>query len=217
MNFELLVHHVKKSIEHAMHNCSKLSSDILDMEGMSGFKNRHLYNNLCSLGYLTYVEVGTWKGSSFLSAMYHNNVEGICIDNWSEFGGPKNEFLSNVGLHLTKENIRIIDKDCWSITSEDLPKPIDIYLYDGPHTFEDHRKAITHYSKFFSEYVIIIIDDWMCDWADVKSGTMAGFAESNLTILFKCEIPLVNTNLHHQRGDTFWNGCGIFICSRASS
>jgi hypothetical protein len=27
--------------------------------------------------------------------MFRNKAKIICIDNWSEFGGPKNEFLIN--------------------------------------------------------------------------------------------------------------------------
>jgi len=41
-----------------------------------------------------------------------------------------------------------------------------------------------------------------------------GIAEMKLKIHYSCEIPLVNTTVHHQGGDTFWNGCGVFVCER---
>ena len=59
-----------------------------------------------------------------------------------------------------------------------------------------------------------MVDDWTCDWVDVKRGTMDGIAEMKLKIHYSCEIPLVNTTVHHQGGDTFWNGCGVFVCER---
>ena len=46
-----------------------------------------------------------------------------------------------------------------------------------------------------------MVDDWTCDWVDVKRGTMDGIAEMKLKNHYSCEIPLVNT----------WNGCRVFI------
>jgi hypothetical protein len=212
---ESLIQHVETSIDNAYKNISKLPEDILQMEGMSGRKTRHLYNNICSLANKTYVEVGTYKGSSFISAMYSNkDISGTCIDNWSEFGGPKDIFYSNVKKHLTTESFTVIDKDCWSITKEDIKDPIDIFLYDGAHTYIDQKKAILYFHSFFSKYVIIMVDDWMCDWVQVKDGTLDGIEDTALKVHYSKEIPLVNTTTFHTGGDTFWNGCGVFVCER---
>jgi len=215
MDLSVLIEHTKDSIEKAFNNISNISNDILTMEGMTGNKTRHLYNNICNLNGSTYVEVGTWKGSSFISAMYKNeNTYGISIDNWSEFGGPKGELINNVNTYLVNMNVKLIDKDSWLINETDINKPIDIYLYDGAHTYEDQKKAITYYHKFFSKYVIIMVDDWTCDWVDVKKGTLDGISEMNLKVHYSHEIGLVTTSSHHSGGDTFWNGCGIFVCER---
>ena len=214
MELQELINHVKDSIVKSYNNTSKVSYDILKIDGMSGNKTRHLYNNICNLENSTYLEVGTWKGSSFISAMYKNpNTYGICIDNWSEFGGPREEFFNNLNTHIENKNIKIIDKDCWEITDDDINKTIDIYMYDGEHSYESQKKAITYYNKFFSKYIIIMIDDWIC-WQRVIDGTIAGIKEMNLIIHYFYEIPLVNTNNFHIGGDTFWNGCGIFVCER---
>lgn len=215
MDLSVLIEHTKQSIEKAFNNISKLSSDILTIEGMSGDKTRHLYNNICDLSGSTYVEVGTWKGSSFISAMYKNeNTYGISIDNWSEFGGPKADLIHNVNKYLVNNNVKLLDKDCWLINETDINKSIDIYMYDGAHTYEDQKKAITYYHKFFSKHVIIMVDDWACDWVHVKKGTLDGISEMNLKVHYSHEIGLVNTLGHHTGGDTFWNGCGVFVCER---
>jgi hypothetical protein len=76
---------------------SNLPNWILEMDGMSGKKYRHFVNNLISkIDNPRYLEVGCWKGSTSCSAIYNNNVIAYCIDNWSEFGGPKNIFCENV-------------------------------------------------------------------------------------------------------------------------
>jgi hypothetical protein len=211
-----LIIHTSKSILNAYSNQSNLTEDVLSVEGMSGNKTRHLYNNICNLNNANYLEIGTWKGSSFISAMYNNtNTKGYCVDNWVEFGGPKNEFYNNINKFLsTKSNKIIIDKNCWEITKDDIVDTIDIFLYDGHHSYESQKKAITYYHNFFSKYVIIMVDDWTCDWVDVKKGTLDGINEMKMKIHFSYEIPLVNTSQHHCGGDTFWNGCGIFICEK---
>jgi hypothetical protein len=211
-----LIGHVKRSISMACNNMSKLTEDILRIEGMSGDKTRHLYNNICSLEGVNYLEVGSYKGSSTVSAMFKNNIRGYCVDNWGQYGG-RSEFASNVQKFLPSNDIRVIEKDCWLMTLDDVKDSIQIFLYDGSHTYEDQKRAITYFTPFFSERVIIMIDDWMCDWVDVKSGTLDGIKEANLKVLFQHEIGLVNTTDYHVGGDTFWNGCGIFVCERKNT
>ncbi len=203
-----LIEHTKCSIQSAFGNKSKLNNQVLQIEGKSGNKTRHLYNNICNIPGARYLEVGTWKGSSFISAMYSNNIEGICIDNWSEFDGPRDEFEENVRTFLPKSNVKIINEDCWSV--EGL-SDINIFMYDGAHTYQDQKKAVTHFAKFCSRPFVLMVDDWTCDWVDVKRGTMDGISEMGLKVLYSQEIGLVNTNIHHQGGDTFWNGCGVFV------
>lgn len=212
---QCLIEHIQASVYNAFHNISKLSQDVLAMEGMSGDKTRHLYNNICNFPNKTYLEVGTYKGSSFISAMYDNDVHGMCIDNWSEFGG-KDDFFANIKKFATHlpPTLHVIDKDCWTVTKDDVPQAIDIFMYDGAHTYDDQKKAITHFAPFFAEYCILIVDDWKCDWVQVRDGTMDGIHESGLKILHKEEIGLVNTIDFHQGGDTFWNGCGVFLCKK---
>jgi len=214
---EQLIEHAKNAIQHAYCNSSKLNAEHMKLEGMTGHKTRHLYNQMCSLIGSTYCEVGTWKGSSFISAMYDNpSCFGYCIDNWSEFGGPREEACQLIKQHLGENacNYKVLDKDCWQIDSSDITNPVDIYLYDGAHTYEDQKRAITYYKQFFAKYVIIMVDDWTCDWADVKPGTLDGIKEAGLKVHFQHEIGLVNTTQHHASGNTFWNGCGIFVCER---
>lgn len=211
-----LAQHMARSIQGALLNESKVSPAILGIQGFSGNKTRHLYNNLCSLPNATYLEIGTYTGSTLISALYKNpGCKGVCVDNWSEFNGPRDEFILNATQFLTNgETFRLIDKDCWQVTPEDIPERATIFLYDGWHSYETQKKAITYYYKFWDKYSIVLIDDWTCDWVDVKRGTMDGFAESPLRILAQQEIGLINTTQHHFGGDTFWNGCGIFLVER---
>lgn len=214
---EQLINHVELSVDNANNNLSKLTSEILSMDGMSGNKTRHLYNNICSLNGANYLEIGTWKGSSFISAFYNNEINPIVIDNWTEFNGPKDEFISNVNKFCPDTKFNFIEKDCFKVTDDEIKSiydSIDIYLFDGAHDYESQRKAITYYKHLFSKYVIIIIDDFRSDtpeWANVKKGTYDGIKESRLTIHHSVEI------ITHQESSgrlEYWNGFGLFICEK---
>jgi hypothetical protein len=208
-----LIDHVRQAVANAFANVSKLPVEITDgLEGMSGAKTRHLYNNVCSLQGATYLEVGTFKGSSFIAAMYGNpTLRGICIDHWSEFGG-REDFYRNLKSHLPgASNVTVIDDNCWDVR---LSQKVDIFMYDGAHSYEDHKRAITHFAPCFSNRVVLMIDDWCCDWVSVRRGTLDGIRAAGLKVLWSQEIGLVNADRFHQGGDTFWNGCGIFVCAK---
>jgi hypothetical protein len=214
-DIEQLIEHTKSSVDSANNNISKLTPEILSMDGMSGNKTRHLYNNICSLSNANYLEIGTWKGSSFISAFYKNEINPIVIDNWAEFNGPKNEFIANVNRFCPNRKFNFIEKDCFKVTDSEIKSiydSIDIYLFDGAHDYESQKKAITYYKHLFSKYVIIIIDDFRSDtpaWSNVKKGTYDGIEESGLIIHHSVEI------ITHQESSgrsEYWNGFGLFVC-----
>ena len=93
--------HVEIAFENAEKGISKITEEIIEMEGMSGIKTRHFYNNLLNRADARYLEIGTWKGSSVCSAMCGNQAKVVCIDNWSQFGGPKGEFISKIILFFS--------------------------------------------------------------------------------------------------------------------
>ena len=51
--------HITKCLELADKELSKADPEIFDMEGLSGNKTRHFYNNICSMEDARYLEVGT--------------------------------------------------------------------------------------------------------------------------------------------------------------
>jgi len=219
MKYELshLIDHVEKSVKNANEGISKLPKEILQMEGMSGIKTRHLYNNICSLDNANYLEIGTCKGSSFVSSLYGNSINALAIDNWSEFNGPKNEFLANMKNLCPNMKYNFIEKNCFSIEDSDIHnvyESVDIYLYDGAHDYLSQKNAITHYSKFLSKYSIIIIDDFRSDthnWSQVKKGTYDGLQEAGLIVHKNIEI------ISKQESDgalEYWNGFGLFVCEK---
>ena len=206
-----LVNNIEISLHKSDLYQSKITPDIINMEGMSGKKTRHFYNNICSMDDSRYLEIGTWKGSSICAAMCGNNMKCLCIDNWSEFGGPKEEFLKNFNLYKGNNKATFIESNCWDVNLNNIDK-FNIYMYDGNHTEESHFKAINYYLSCLDNEFIYLVDDWNHD--PVRYGTMCSIKDNNLKIIYKKEI-FTDCNPGIQKSYNDWhNGICIFVLKK---
>lgn len=185
--------HIELSFQNAENNISKITQDIINMEGMTGINTRHFYNNLLNMPDARYIEIGTWKGSSVCSAMCGNKAEVVCIDNWSEFGGPKYEFLYNFEKFKGENDAMFIENDCFNVDVSTLSK-FNIYMYDGNHTNESHYNALLHFYNCLDDIFIFIVDDW--NWKDVRAGTLRSIEKLNLKNFYSKEIRTTNDDTH---------------------
>jgi hypothetical protein len=207
MSFATLKQHVRTAFENAEKGISKITPGILSMEGMTGKKTRHFYNNLLNKEDARYLEIGTWKGSSVCSAMCNNKATVVCIDNWSQFGGPKHEFLVNFNTYKGENNASFIENDCYKVDTSTLPN-FNIYMYDGLHKKEDHYNALVHYYPCLDDMFVFVVDDW--NWVHVREGTFESFEKLNLSVLYEKEI---NTE-YNGVVDTWWNGIYVAILQK---
>jgi hypothetical protein len=214
MEFEFYKNLVEKSFENAENGVSKINDDIINLDGMTGTKTRHFYNNLLNFEDARYLEIGTWKGSSVCSAMYGNNAKVTCIDNWSEFGGPKKEFIKNFNKFKKNNNAVFIEQDCYKVDTSKLAK-YNIYMFDGNHTYDSHYKALNHYIHNLDDVFIFIVDDW--NWSDVRDATKKSIENLNLEVLYEKEIRMTNDNSHTPKEiakKTWWNGIYVSILKK---
>jgi hypothetical protein len=205
---------IERAINRAKMEQSNLTPEVLASEGMSSPKIRHLYNNLGALA-TGYVEIGTWKGASFISTLYGNDLkQSGSIDNFSEFnpdGTVQQIFHDNLKNFLSKDWEGFLwDNDCWAF--EKLPFKPDLYLFDGGHSFEDHKKAVTHFFPMMADRFIFVVDDYSHpDFHAVKEGTLAGLEE------VQDKYKVVKDWELWEEGEgsvRFWNGIGIFLIER---
>jgi hypothetical protein len=212
--FPIYKQHVINAFRLAEQKKSKINEDILRLEGFTGQMTRHLYNNLLNFEDVRYLEIGTYKGSSVCSAMYNNTANIVCIDNWSEFFGPKEEFIYNFNRFKGNNNAYFIECDCFQLDVSVLPK-FNIYMYDGNHTEESHYKALQHYYNVLDDIFIFIVDDW--NWENIRNATFRSIEALKLEILYDKEIRLTWNNEHSPHplaGETWWNGIYVAILKK---
>ena len=205
---------IQTAFKNAENHTSKITNDIIRMDGMSGTMTRHFYNNMLNTEDARYLEIGTWKGSSVCSAMCGNKAKVVCIDNWSEFGGPKIEFLENFNKFKGDNDATFIEDDCYNINVSLLPK-FNIYMYDGNHTDESHYKSLLHYYDCLDDVFIFMVDDW--NLTDVRNGTTQAIQRLNLKVLYERDIRLTWDNTHTPYPlamSSWWNGIYVAILQK---
>lgn len=180
---------VQLSYENALSYQSSISDWVLKINGMSGKKYRHFINNLIrNIKDARYLEIGCWKGSTACSALSNNKVKCYLIDNWSEFGGPKEDFISNLDrckFECVNIDSHFQEIDFRKVDYSQIGK-YNVYLFDGPHTEQDQYDALQVASPALDDEFIFICDDW--NWPDVRSGTKRSIKDLNLEILYSIEI-----------------------------
>ena len=173
----------------------KLPNEIRYMDGMSGKKYRYLINNLVgSTPDARYLEVGSWAGSTACSAMWGNKCKVICIDDWSEFGGPRDRFVQNTNACLTPDiEFSLIESDFRKVDVSKLGK-FNIYMFDGPHEEQDQYDGIYLYQSALDDVYTLIVDDW--NGPGVRKGTIDALEKLGHTVLARMDIMTRNDNVH---------------------
>lgn len=212
VNENSLINALKNSLHRTENGQNSLNEEILKLEGMSGTLYRKFINDLIkSLQDINYLEIGCWKGSTLISALYDNlyHINNyIAIDSWHEFGGPKEEFTNNFKKYI-KQEPNLIDNNCFKVETDKIGiQNINIYFYDGGHSENDHIQALTHYFPLCDDCFIYIVDDY--NWPHVVAGTYKGIINSNLKIVYETSKFTKGNGVK----ETWWNGVGIFVLKK---
>lgn len=146
-----------------------------------------------------FVNVGVWNGFSLLSGMV-GNADKTCIgvDNFSEFGGPKEDFCERFN-EFRSANHHFYEMDYEAYFRQEHNGPIGFYIYDGEHSYTNQLKGLQIAEPYFAEDCLILVDDTNYD--EARQGTI-DFIENSpneYEIIFERET---FCNSH----PTFWNG-----------
>ena len=202
--------------------------DILDrrmVEGMSSKNIRFLINELVRRlpkgG--VYLEIGTYQGSSLLSAVLFNPTKRcIGIDDFSEFDhysivkhmSAQNHFLQENNAFILRANLKkfkspqnvLFIRNSYQAGLKELflkekDLKIDFFFYDGPHTFKDQINAMRMVLPYLAKQCIILVDD--TNQMHLRKANRVFLKE---TRDFKL---LVSISTKKTVSETWWNGIEI--------
>lgn len=210
---------VQDAYELANNYESNLPFEVLMMTGMSGSKNRHILNNLVRMTpNARYLEIGCWRGSTTVSALYENNPEyHAIIDDFSEFPNPdtKNILMENCKKYLGKEP-NFMEVDCFNIDPvANGIKDINIYLFDGLHSANSHFLSIVNYYNSLADNFILVVDDW--SWPNVQKGTVAGLKAARISVSYAIQPgapPVARDPAPPHDPINWWNGYLVAVCKK---
>lgn len=210
---------LSRDVEAAINANTVLPESILQMEGMSGRRYRLFINELVRRTVNPrYLEVGTWAGSTAVSAIYGNKLKVTCIDNWSQFGGPKEKFISNIQSVRTNDvDFRLIESDFRKVDFRNIGV-FNIFLFDGPHGEEDQFDGVCLALPALDNEFLLIVDDWNNN--DVRSGTLRALIERDLNLQSCITIRTTAFGRYpktHMQASDWHNGYFIACCTNADA
>jgi hypothetical protein len=194
------------------------SEPLVDVEGMSSPRVCNLLNRLVA-GMDPgehYLEVGTWKGRTLLSAA-HGNTGRVCyacdkFRFWGRYTGWGYQVRSTLDANIARYREGSAEIRLFAMRSRELfarrlvPGPIGVYFYDGGHSYRATRHGIVAAAPLLSRRSVVLVDDW--NDAPIRKATFDGIAEAGLKVLWA-------RYLEGTAGqDGFWDGVGAFYLER---
>lgn len=156
-----------------------------------------------------FVNVGVWVGFSLFSGMVGNGgKQCVGIDNFSEFGGPREAFMERF------ERFRGPAHEFHEMDYRDYfagphcERPIGVYFYDGDHAYEHQLEGLHAAEPYFTEDCVVFVDD--TNWAPAHQATYDFMASSEREYRVLLDRRTA-TNVH----PTFWNGVIVFQATGA--
>ena len=150
-----------------------------------------------------FINIGVWFGFTFFSGLLGNGSKRcVAIDNFSQFGGPKQRFVERLKLFGTG-NHHFYDVDYAEYIQKIHSGPIGFYIYDGPHDYENQLKGLRLAEPFFGPKCVIMVDD--TNWREPREATYDFIASSKMKYEVLLDVATVQ-NCH----PTYWNGVILF-------
>ena len=190
---------------------TNINENVLQLKGMSGIHYRKFINSLIkNIDTPRYLEVGSYTGSTACAAISNNKCHATCIDNWSQFGGPKEEFHRNIKSNLTKHiKFNFFENDFRKVDYSSIGK-YNVYFFDGPHSEQDQYDGLAYAQDALDNVFIFIVDDY--NVSHVRQGTQRAIESLNLKVLESIEILAVSS-----QNTYWWNGYYISVLQKPST
>ena len=133
----------------------------------------------------SYVELGTFRGTSLIAAMLGNDGDFVAIDNF-EMGHRSREALDeNLAQFGLAGRAEILEGDAFSLLRGGAleGRRVGVYYYDAAHSYEAHLEGLRLVEPYLAEPALVVVDD--TDWEQVRRATqdyLAGQPRARLLV-----------------------------------
>lgn len=112
----------------------------------------------------TCVQVGIYRGFTLLSAaLFNEQCKCIGIDNFNFLNGDgdgESGLINSLNHFNNPKNIEYINENFEDVIDNfKIEEKIDLYLYDGPHDFENQIKGLELIMPYLSDTCLLLVDD----------------------------------------------------------
>ena len=149
-----------------------LRKELIKIDSMSTYAIGYLINRICKnlSKNQIYLNIGCWKGFSLVAGMINTQCKVIGVDNFSQFTGPKNDFIKNFE-NSKKSNHFFFEQDYekYFESLDHTKDKFDFYFYDGEHSYDNQFKNLEIADNFLNVGSLVLIDDINFD--EVYEGT----------------------------------------------
>ena len=206
----------KKAASVAEILITSVNSDFkTSVPGLSSPRIDKLLNELGKIS-TAYLEIGCLSGRTFSSTIAGNKLNAYAVDLWKEGVAAENgsiditvtkdDFVRNILSYKGENKIKIFDCDFIDVDKSGI-KNVDLFLYDGDHSYESTKLAVEYFADTFAEECILIFDD--ANWNGVVDGAVAGIQKAGLTIQY--EKKMLNSIEDELM---WWNGLYIVVIKK---
>ncbi|MFN8608467.1 MAG: glycosyltransferase [Vulcanimicrobiota bacterium] len=152
-----------------------------------------------------FVNVGVWHGFSFLASLLDNpDKRCVGVDNFSQFGGPKDEFLERF-QRLRGQRHSFYEMDYQLYFEQKHQGKLGVYLYDGEHSYHNQLRGLQVAEPHFAPGCLVLVDD--TNWDEPRQASLDFIAQSSRDYELIFDVRTAS-NAH----PTWWNGVMIWRC-----
>lgn len=118
----------------------------------------------------SYVEVGSYRGTSLVAAMLGNDGEFVAIDDFS-FDEATQAGLESSLERFGLEGATILAGDAFELLEKDAleGRSVGVYYYDAAHDYESQLRGLQLAEPYLARDALLVIDD--SDWDEVRQAT----------------------------------------------
>ena len=206
-----LVKHVVTCVE-----ASGVPTVKVDVPGLTSPRVQTLLNSIAK-GVDSYLEIGSYLGSSLCSVLKDNMLIAVAIDKWEEQiqsqdgsvtdANNFDEFVKNVEKYRGNNRVEAINNDMFNIDTSNMNSAFSMFFYDGPHDKDTTREAVKHYWNALKQEAVLIFDD--ANWDGVVEGAREGINECGGYVTY--EKLMLN---EQEDVSQWWNGLYILVISK---